>query len=609
MRLWVDVLDASGARLGEGPLTELSSASVSRTLDGAGSVSVETKGTRRALALLQNKRRMVVYVEQFGQVRELGRGIIDNITRSAAARGNTLSADGPDILGELKYANTLLARSYNQQSLSAIVGSLVGLASGWTATASGTDNLISARYDGASVLKALQNLVSHNGLHFRLGTAGKTLEVGALGTDAGVTLIDTRNAPVELYDEDSLALISSIKMQSASEELITWLLPLAGGQNADTALTLQYSNRGPVPYLIKTMSGPDGRTLYYLADEMATAKYGTIQKIGTYKEISPLSNTDVDIRAASNATYDAASATLDRYKEPQERFSLTVKKCARTIRPGDKVRIVYEGDVVDEDGRFQFMAIDGMYWVMKTTERIGQGGMTLDLDVASIDRYALDTAQVIIGTMEEVRLQGISVQPSYNRSNMGPYSYGIDNTHPITIPLKITNATFELDRCLLTIKSRPLRATATGAEGSPHQHVFASPDATYGGGFTTRQFRAWDPIGGVYVYYQLPVSAAFGVSYATLNETPDHTHNLAYGIYDDTLYPNQVSVRVDGVVVASGMGTASVGFSTELDITQELINAGLRREHEILIQCVGGRGEIEVQIELYDKITPFRLGV
>lgn len=609
MKLWVDILDASGARLGEGPLALLKSAFVSRVLDGAGTVGIEVVADRRAVALLQNKRRMVVYVEQFGEVRELGRGIIDNIARSAAASEQTLSADGPDILGELKYTNTLLARTYNQQSLTTVAGGLVGLANGWSVTASGTDNLLSARYDGASVLKALQNLVAHQGLHFRLGTAGKALEVGALGMDAGVTMIDARSAPIEIYEDDGIALISSIKKQSVSEELITWLLPLAGGQNADTALTLQYSNRGPVPYEIRSMSGPDGRTLYYIADEQAVAKYGTIQKIGTYKEISALSNTDIDIRAASNATYDAAAATLARYNSPQERFSLTVKKCAKTIRPGDRVRIVYEGDVVDEDGVFQFIDIDGLFWVMKAQEMVVADGVTLNLEVASIDRYAVDTAQVIIGTMEEVRLQGISVQPSYNQSNMGPYSYSIDSTHDVTIPLKITDATFELDRCLLTIKSRPLRATATAAAASPHQHVFASPDAVYGGGFTTRQFRAWDPIGAEYVYFQLPVSAAFGTSYATLNESPDHTHTLDYGVYDDTLYPNQVSVKVDGTTVASGMGTASAGFSTELDITAELIAAGLRQEHTILIECVGGQGEIEVQIEIYNKITPFRLGV
>lgn len=617
MRLFAHILNPDGSRVGDGPLVTLRSASVTRALDGAGSVQIDVPGTdRRAVELLRNKRRTVVYTQGFdGQLREIGRGIIDDIDRGDTAAGWTMNASGPDILGELKYSNTLFKRSYNQKTISEITSGLIDIMiewgwTGWSATGNGTTNLISARFDAATVLKALQQVVSQQGLHLRLGATGKSVEVGAFGTDAGLRIIAPKQAPPEIYENDDVALIERIKTKSASEDLITWLLPLAGGQNVDSALSLQYSNRTS-PYTIQQMTGPDGRTLYFIKKQTAIDLYGTIPKVGTFKEISPLSNSDADIRNASNATYDAAVATLDRYSEPQEAYTLTVRKCTKTIRPGDKVHIQYQGDVEDEEGVFRYRDIDADFWVMKATERLGLEGGTLDLEVSNADRYHQDVAQVIIGSLESLSVSGVSVQPNFCLSPYGPYQEDIDSTHPVSIPLRVRDSIFELNRALLQIKTRPFRVNAktTGA----HNHIFAfsptpKPSTV---GWTEEVIGFQDQFSSVtrYIAMKMDSVPSYGNSiYQTVFDNPPIDYQLNYGINDDTDYPDHVAITVDGVTVASGLDPSGTGLEFEIDIAPQL-QTNLRSTHTIGITCTGGQGHVEVSFELYPNITPFKLAL
>jgi len=77
MRIWCDVYDASGNRLGQGPVTAITGAEIHRSLDGAGSWSMRCIGTdARALDLLTNERRVKIWFEDTGGVRMAGEGII-----------------------------------------------------------------------------------------------------------------------------------------------------------------------------------------------------------------------------------------------------------------------------------------------------------------------------------------------------------------------------------------------------------------------------------------------------------------------------------------------------------------------------------------------------
>ena len=127
MQLFADVLDVNGVRAGKGPLIRIRSARVQRMLDGAGSISISVPSTDSRTAEIQHKRRLVLYGYQFGAMRELGRGIVDVIERNSTATERALSVSGPDILGELKYSNTLLGRKLESLSINQAASTLMDI--------------------------------------------------------------------------------------------------------------------------------------------------------------------------------------------------------------------------------------------------------------------------------------------------------------------------------------------------------------------------------------------------------------------------------------------------------------------------------------------------
>ncbi len=615
MRLWAKVLKPDGSAAGDGPLVHVLSASVSRILDGAGSFSMSVPGTqRRALELLQAKRRVVLYAQNAAAdgspVRELGRGIIDDINQNDSGSGWSMSVGGMDILGELKYTSVLLNRFYNQQSVTDIVTSLVNITREWDwydwHVSVSDSNLVSARYDGATVLKALQSLAQQQGAHLRLGD-GKTVEFGRFGDDAGVTFVNTKEARPELYGNADIGLIERVRLSNQSEEVITWLLPLAGGNNVDSALTLEFSDRNG-NYPISTMAGPDGRTLHFIQNPAAIARYGKIPKVGTYKEISPLTpNTDSNMRNGANTLYDAAVVTLERYSEPQQTFSLTVKKCAKTIRPGQKVSIRYFGEVEDEEGRFRTREIKGDYWVIKATERFGNEGMALELEVSNIDRYMLDEANVIIGGLEQIRIQGVNIQPTFIHWPYGPEQVEIAPGTPGKVQLIITDVCQRIDQVIMRIRTQPFTSTAVGgAAGGDHRHLVAS----FNGGVSGTGPALWadyrwsSDAGGSAKFFRLGSSSE---DIWTYGASGDHTHPQQYGIYRDTQRPADMTVTVNGVNVTptSPFGVIGADLDVFIDITNAVKNkaGGFRSVHDVIISCAAGRGEVLVTFDVQEIVS------
>ena len=171
MRVWCDVFDSSYNRIGSGPVTAIRSASFKRALDGAGTFELRCVGTdSQALSLLTNERRVRIYGETLsGTSRLLGDGIIRRRSLPEQSGAVELVVNGPDALDELKRVNVLLARTY-QDTLQNVVNSLIGLVSGWSATvdAAIASNSIEARYDGVSVLAALQDIADRYGYHLHM---------------------------------------------------------------------------------------------------------------------------------------------------------------------------------------------------------------------------------------------------------------------------------------------------------------------------------------------------------------------------------------------------------------------------------------------------------
>lgn len=606
MRIQVILYDASGQRIGK-PIKTATSASVTRALDGAGSISISLPGTDETiLDTLQNEVRARIFVEEYGRKpRELGRGILRNLDYVDEPGGWSINASGPDGLDELKRRSVKYNRTYSDQTVAAISTDLVGLVPGWSVSSSLSQQW-SGRLDGVSVLKALQAVAEAQGVHFRQVLGSNVVEVGAFGSDAGVTLVNKPQFGPGLFGNDEVALIESFKMTKSSKALCNRLFGFGAGQNVDAALTLARSTRtSPYPILSEVVNG---RRNYYIEDSASIAEYDVIEQDGQFKGIAPLSNTEGHEILAANTLYDAMAAWLPRYSLPQTSYQVTVRKCVRPVQQGDKVRIVYKGKVETTSGTVTYRNINGLFWVMKATERCVSTGTLLDLEVSDIDRYEMDSARIVLGAMEQIRLQGTNIQPSINHYTYGPEQVLIDPDNDGKVQLIITDKCFAIDEVLMRVRTQPFTATSRGAAaGGDHRHKMFGSTTADASGLPLRNYRV-RTFDGV----SFNVQAVYGLrgpddELWTDESSGEHEHDPIYGIYKNTVRPQAITIRVNGVIVASAIGSSGSDLDQTIDITSAVKgkSGGFREAvHDVLIECTGGQGEVVVSFDVYEQITP-----
>lgn len=642
----VKVEDASGNVQGDGPVF-VESASVAAKLDAAGNFSVTAPlSDERARDLLTNERRVTIYVD--GD--ELGAGIIRKVEAKRTENGFDLVASGPDLLNELQRVSTLRGRVFDDTALNSAVSTLVGLVSGWSASGTVTDK-VHLRFDGQSVAKALGAVTKARGIHYRKGT-GKTVEFGAFGADSGLRVVEAATEGV--LDNDKALLIDNVRVIEDTSEVVNWILPLGGGGGGEAALTL-----GPAfdagtrttglgfPYDIQTITGPRGNTLYYLTDAGSVTTYGTIQQVATYSQVRPLSNNDTDLLRGSQALYDVCAADLQRRSQKLTTLAVSVVP-SRTVdtsvlRPGSKVNVRYKGVVEKDNGTYTYLDVNDDYWVMETRRTVGLSGVRLTLTVASVDRVEMDAAETLIGAIEDIQVNNVSVAQYFDTYRF-PYYELVDSSNDATLPLEITSETRTVSRVLLRLKTRPFRATASGAASGGGATSSAGGGATSSGGgnhnhrvlaltslsgfpaTTSRPYLGRQSDGGANLFVRLEtnINADFWTESSSGSHThtvpahthtvPNHTHTLNYGINEDTQFPGGVTISINGVDRTSALGgpwgTTSAAINEELDITQYITGAAtLRQEHQIVIGCGSGQGIVLGQVAVQQTVASVDAGI
>ncbi len=411
--LWVDVLDADGNRLGDGPVTEIQSASVVRELDGAGTFTIRTMASARAISLLTNENRVKIYNEDAGGVRLIGQGIIESLNVTESTPGVSLRISGPDILDELIRKTSLLARIFNQQTIQTVAETLIALVPGWTVDVDSAiaSNKVDARYDGASVLKAFRDMVGRYGHHFRLSSDDKVVSISQFGVDSGLRVIKTEVITAKMIKDPNLLFVQRLPQTTESFDLVNWIIPLGAGEGT-AALTLEKSTRTS-PFTVQSIVGPDGNLQYYISDAVSVATYGQIEKILTVKQVAALTNSETDVINAANALYDAAAEWLTRHKDPVVRYGLTVKNAKENLLPGDKIHVNYKGQLITPKGeKVDYINIRDDFWVIKATERVGLEEHSVDLEISNIDQRMNSVAEQIVESMENIELRGLKPEIS-----------------------------------------------------------------------------------------------------------------------------------------------------------------------------------------------------
>lgn len=400
MRLWVDVLNASGDKLGAGPIIAAQSATINRVLDGVGGWTLSLSAAdERHIDLLVEGRYVNIYAETAGVSRLIGGGLITDRSISDSASGPLMKVRGPDQLESLKNYSTLLGRQYNNAAISSVVASLAALA-GWSATVDAGLGNTTQVFDGASVLKALQTIASAHGQHLRLSSTANTIDFGAMGTDTGLRLVQRQTVTYELDKNPDVALIDSISEKRSQGTVVNWLLPL-GKKGQAPRVTLQYSTRTS-PYTIQSMVGPDGSTLYYLSDAASVTTYGTRQAVKAWDKIGAASGGAADLEAAANALYDAAATELARSADLTASYSLGLRGVNRVLLPGDKVRVVYQGRVNRDGEQSSYLSTDALYWILSVSETMGSEGHSVSIEARSVDRVEADSAEQVADAVVKV---------------------------------------------------------------------------------------------------------------------------------------------------------------------------------------------------------------
>jgi hypothetical protein len=615
-QFWVETLDGSGNRTGI--ISNIRNASVKRVLDGVGDISIEIPGTdKEASDLLQDGVKVRIYVSQRDdeEKRLLGSGIIRKRRASDTSSNFSLICSGPDDLDDLRNKSVLQALEYNENTLDEIINgaeAVTGLLdhlNGWSATVDVSESHY-ARFDGARVLTALQKLVEDKGLHFRLGDNAQTLEVGDFGVSNGITLVQAPAYMPEMDSNDDIGIIESIAIEEDGTQTVDFIVALGATTGSDVALTLADSTRtDPYPIQADTWNG---KTYYYIGRSVkslaAIFADNTLRlKMLSFDQIQIQSNSNADIESAANALYDAAVAYLIRHLEPHKQYSIMASKLRSNVKPGDKMRVQYKGWIEDSEGNLlPPVDINTDFWIMDVSESVNLDGVKTSLKLTNIDMHKLDAARIIVGEIENAKIRNLSVKP-YTTATSYVYARELDPTHSARIPIRITDRVLRVRQVTLNVKSTPFRSTAVGgAAGGNHTHVM------FGNGVPAAAIAAntlYNSAGGQSVQMYANGSPA---TLTTFGASGTHTHPQDYGIYDDTQYPGEITLSVNGndhtIALGGTWGSSVSEIDFTVDITEYILAATtLRQIHEVVFGCGSGQGRIEVSVEIYQDVQNVRV--
>lgn len=411
MDILVDVYDPSGlTRLGAGPVRALA-ATFSDALDGEGSFSFSVSAAdQNALELLENERQVVIQVQQGDSLVTFGRGTINTISKDVRESETTIKCAGKDSFNQLRRRIVGLNRQYEQQTLRAVAEDLITLAPGWSVKVEDgiADQLVTARFQGASLLKSLLRLAEERGLHIRLSsTALNEIEIGAFGEPASITAISGTTGS-RSTDNANIVLIESISQSVNSSDIQNVIFPRGAGEGF-AAVTLEKSNKS-TPYDIRQRIEQDGGISYYLQDDNSVAEYGAIEFAAVFKDIAPVSNTAIGNQDAANGVYDAAAATLERRSRPLVTYRMSVKRVQTDIRPGSKIRVIYKGLVEKGVLGFVQLEINEELWVLRVSKNVSDSGTTYNLEVANTDRYEANENTILVNMFEQIQVRNLAIQ-------------------------------------------------------------------------------------------------------------------------------------------------------------------------------------------------------
>lgn len=627
---WVDVEDASGNRIGKGPLRGSQFRHLAR-LSASGEFSFIVSVADPNLTALTEKRNVVCkYVDRDGVLQTFGGGVVDKITRSIAADGSfAITVSGNDDLRELTYRSVgTLDLSGGGAGVSDGPDQVMALApAGWTINDGTTLTNVYVGYDGETVLNALIGIGEHIGEHWRLGTGRSVDWIGPASTFAasGVRAVQHINNPVAAETADEIALITSLEEVSDAADLITRVIPRGSG-NGGVALTLAHvTDTAPSGYTLNTGNN-------YIKRDASETTYGHIERVLDFKNIGPLSNTTADIQAAANMLMQASVEHLRRYGTPQKFYKVGLAKVGQILQPGTTIRVVYRSII---DGVVKY-DLDGTYIILEAEHAISAEGIsTTSVTISTVDRMPMTDNDYLAQQVMSARVLSAHQQLGTSVDTF-PYRDEMDNSHGASMRFWLGDEYVSIQRAVLRFRIQPLRSTVKSVAGSSTTTSSGGGSTTASGGGSTSGSGgnstqssnpgSWTnvnttiqiPSGGNHYHgvgatihtHDVTIPAHTHTIPAHTHSTPDHTHELTpnismqYGIFEEsganTLALANLVIKLNGGADLNASVDDIGNGWYELDITEDLVDAVFRpaqENNEIAITTVTAKtARIEAQI-------------
>jgi len=574
MRTFAEVYSSGGVKLAH--ISRIISTTVRDKLDAAGTLNLQCPLDERVIKYLVNPNVIYVYGQQDTEPPALwcaGRIIKVSITETDNARG--ISIDGRDLIDELRDYTVGIGRQYTAATSQTVYDGLVTLAPGWTAEVDSSiaSNLLTARYDGAKALKAIGRTVKEQGVHFRRGDTARVLEVGPFGDRAlspqgkGVRAIQSPSSVTPgLLKQDEVLLIENMSVVTDSDEIVNWAMPTGSGEGA-AATTLKYTSYKIFNTDNSTYQAGAASTypIYYRLNDFGIEEFyidasdgvAQRQESPVFKEIGPISNSDLAQQYASDALALATMEWLTRMRTALTVYKFSVQHCPYVIKVGQQILLQYSGvapmlgDPLASQPELRYIDVDELVWVTGVTRQISESGLVQTFEVATIDRHLMDDTDMVVELAEQMQVQNLSVKTrvaTYEKTYYDEVGNNGDDA-PAVFLLRMKDTVVDVLDVRISFRTFPLRSTTAS------QAIFASS-----------------------------------------------TYQLWWQLTDGYNYPSDVSLYVNGVDVTADYGPDGLQWNDggvnaaldvqDLDITQLVRDNGIHNTSEISLYCDLRVGEV-----------------
>lgn len=484
MTWYIDIEDASGNRLGDGPITRARKWSSSTRMDRGGDFSFDLSASDPKADLIACARIARCYALVNARWQEIGAGVIDRIERKAEADGSiTLAVSGGDLVASLAYRSVLNYGFGLGGTLPTLADALAVIATyymptGWSVAVNGTPpvDAFYGKFSFDTTLAALRMMAERSQTHFYY-SGPNALTFTADRAASGVRAV---RAPGAL--SAATCAIADLVQIDDSFDLVTHLYAFGGG-NGDARLTLRATSLSPGPeFSLSHFNPTDGTTSFgmvsLLADSDTATLYGRRARAVQWKEIYPLSSTDADVEAAANALFYQAVQFLRQHNTPQRFYSLSVTSCPAVLRPMQTIRVDFQdkasGIVIDED-----------LLILEATTRCDESGVaTVGLVVATVDRWPTSDAAETVSRLASGTIYQAHPQTDHNGYVIS-YTKSIDDAEQAQFRFRFDNEVLRLIRCTFDFQLLPLESTvksiasASTTSSSDGSHTHTVPAHTH----------------------------------------------------------------------------------------------------------------------------------